>query len=155
MENNDIKKPSKDETIHMYNEDVQKLLTYVPWLESKKGINMTTYYTGDMEKASLAIPTYDPTLLSFVKLAKQTNLIDKNYQYIYSKYYLRTIEDEWKAIENARISDMPVLRGILSKYILKGMIQATVWNEGVTNQVYLRLLNRLKDLMETWDQPLA
>lgn len=148
-------KLSKDETINIYNSDVQMLLKYIPWLESKKGIDMTNYYSGNIDKSSLSIPTYDPTLLSFVKDTKKTQLIDKNYQYVYSKYYLRTVEDELKAIDIARISDMPLLKGILSKYVLMGMMKSTIWNEGVENQVYLHILKKLKDLMETWDQPLA
>jgi hypothetical protein len=68
---------------------------------------------------------------------------------------LRTTKDEWRAIEHAKLSDLVILKGILSKYILTGMIKATIWNEGVENQVYLRVLNKLKSLMETWDQPLA
>lgn len=155
MQNDHVKRLSKDETIHTYNDDVHKLLKYVPWLESKKGLNMTKYYSGDTASSSLSIPMYDPTLLSFVKDAQKTNLIDKNYQYIYSKYNLRTAEDEWKVIENVKLIDIAILKAILSRYVLKGLIKSTIWNEGVENQAYLRVLNKLKELMETWDKPLA
>lgn len=155
MLNNQTDKLSKEEMIAAYDKDVQLLSKYIPWLESKKGLNLTNYYSGDLESSSLTIPTYDPTLLNFVKDVQRTNLIEKNYQYTYSKFYLKTYQDEWKIIDSVKLVDIATLKAILSRYILKGRIKAVVWNEGVENEVYLRVLNKLRELMETWDQPLA
>lgn len=155
MQNNQNEKLSKEEMISMYNADIQKLAKYIPWLESKKGINLTSYYTGELEQSSLSIPTYDPTLLSFIKDVEKTKLMEKNYQYIYSKFNIRTFQDEWKAIENAGLADIVILKAILSRYISKGRIKSVIWNQGVENEAYLRVLKKLKDLMETWDKPLA
>ena len=155
MQNNQNEKLSKQEMISLYNDDVQKLRKYIPWLESKKGMNLTSYYTGDLESSSLTIPTYDPTLLSLIKDIEKTKLMEKNYQYIYSKYAIRTYQDEWKAIEKAGLTEIVVLKAILSRYVMKGRIKSVIWNEGVEKEAYLRVLLKLKDLMETWDKPLA
>ncbi len=156
MQNNGQDKLSKKEAIHMYHDDVHRLLKYLPWFETTLGRDLTRYYSGDeSEKGFLSIPTYDPTLLSFVKDAQKTNLIDKNYQYIYARQHIRTKEDEWKAIEQTKITDLSPIIGILSKYVLRGMTRASEWNDGVKNEIYYRSLKKLKELIETWDQPLA
>ncbi len=147
---------SKEELINIYKEDVEKLYAFVPWLETKKGLDMTNYYEGDpTEKASISIPTYDPTLLRFIKVAKETKLMDKNYAFIYSRYHLQTPKEELQLIEKTRIMELPILFGIFSNYIIRGQIRAELWNDAVYNQIFLKIIVRLRELMETWDKPLA
>lgn len=149
-------KHSNEELVNEYRADITKLAKYIPWLEQKSGKEVSRMYTGqELELKSISFPTYDSTLLSFVKEAKNTKLMDKNYAYVYSRYRIRDYRDEWKLIETAKITDIPMLKGILSKYVLKGMTKGTVWSEAVEKQIFLRVLVKMKELVEFWDGPLA
>ena len=67
---------------------------------------------------------------------------------------LKTDQDELRCIANARIVDMFLLKGILSKYVLRGMTKAVLWSEGVENGVLLAVLYKLRELMEFYEGPL-
>lgn len=41
--------------------------------------------------------------MSLVKDAKRTQLLDRNYAYVYSRNRIRTVEDEQRVIERATI----------------------------------------------------
>ena len=152
MEN---EKLSTEEIVQEHKADVHRLIKYIPWLESKVGQNLSNTYDGEnIASTSIAFPVYDSTLLSFVKDVRSTELLDKNYQYAYSKYRMRTAQDEKKAIEQAKITQMPLLKGILSKYILKGMTKSSVWTEGVQNGVLIQVLLKLRELIEFYEGPL-
>ncbi|HKM04866.1 MAG TPA: hypothetical protein VJZ04_09835 [Lachnospiraceae bacterium] len=153
MEN---EKMSVEQLIAEYKEDVARLVRYIPWLESKKGIDVASSYSGDQSsESSLVFPVYDGTLMSFVKESKNTKLMNHNYAYSYSRYHLRTTEDEWKAIEKATIKEFDLLKGIFSKYILQGMTKSRMWIEGVENKIFLNLLLKMKEIIEFWDKPLV
>lgn len=147
---------SREEMILEYKEDMEKLSKYLPWLEKQNGKSLMGFYQGKTrEENSISIPTYDPTLLSFVKEARETKLIEKNYQFIYAKYGIKTVADEWKSIDSTMLFDIVRLKAIFSRYILKGMVKANVWSEGVENEIYLKVLRKMKDLMEGSGEPLA
>ncbi len=56
-----------------YKDEVAVLLKYLPWLEAKQGKNVVSQYTPDSATDStMRIPTYDGTLLAFVKCADIT-----------------------------------------------------------------------------------
>lgn len=151
----DNERLSTDEIVEEYKESVKKLIRYIPWMESRQGQRVSTSYEGNgVDKISLSIPVYDSTLLGFVKEAKSTNLIDKNYAYAYSKYRMMTDQDELRCIANAKIVDMFLLKGILSKYVLRGMTKAVLWSEGVENGVLLAVLYKLRELIEFYEGPL-
>ena len=57
-------------------------------------------------------------------------------------------------IERATIREMDVLKGILSKYILGGMTKGRVWTEGVANGSILKVLLKMKEILEYWDRPI-
>lgn len=152
MEN---EKLSVEEIVQEYKKDVHKLIKYIPWLESKVGMNLSDIYEGEnIASTSIAFPVYDSTLLSFVKDARNTVLMDKNYQYAYARHRMRTAQDEKKAIQQAKITQMYLLKGILSKYILKGMTRSTIWTEGIQNGVLLQVLLKLRELIEFYEGPL-
>lgn len=145
-----------DVNLDEYREDVERLIAYIPWLESKVGNDVSKTYEGDnLASSSMSFPVYDSKLMSFVNEASNTGLMDRNYVYAYSAYCIKTVEDEKNAIENATVKDGQVLVGILSKYVLKGMTQGAVWTRGVENGVILAVLKKMKKLLEIWDQPLA
>lgn len=145
----DILKLSRDEIIICYKDDVVKLLKYLSWLQNKSGTVATGMYKGQgIEKTSMAVPTYDSTLLNFIKEIKTTDFLNRNYTYTYSKYRIKTAADELRVIGTCTLQDVTVLGDILSKYALRGDVKGAVWAEGLQNGVYLALLLKLKELME-------
>ncbi|MCR4960024.1 MAG: hypothetical protein K6A74_01115 [Lachnospiraceae bacterium] len=139
-----------------YRADVDKLITYIPWLESKVGATVSHLYNdNDLSSSTVTFPVYDSTLLSFINDANSTSLMDTNYVYAISEYGLKTHDDERNAISEATVKDGALLSGILSKYVLGGMTRGTVWNEAVTEGIFLAVLKKMKQLLEIWDKPLA
>ncbi|MFG6367970.1 MAG: hypothetical protein K1W16_06010 [Lachnospiraceae bacterium] len=140
---------SRDEIIICYKDDVARLMQYLSWLQDKSGTVATDIYNGQgIEKTSMAVPVYDATLLGFVKEVKQTDFLNRNYVYTYSRYRIKTAADELRIISACSLQEITVLGDILSKYVLRGDIKGAVWAEGVQNGVYLALLLKLKELME-------
>ncbi len=147
-------KLTTEQFVAEYKDEVALLLKYLPWLEAKNGHNVVQHYTPDSATAStMRIPTYDGTLLSFVKCADKTKFINRNYEYIYRKYRMVTYEDELRMIARARIQDMDLLGAILSKYVIKGRTKGMMWKEGVENGVFYALVSKMKELIEFWDIP--
>ncbi len=130
------------------------LLRYLPWLQQKGGQSVSTNYQGEgLSEHSMAFPVYDSTLMSFVKEAAKSPLMDRNYLYVYSRNRIRTHDDERRVIASATWKEWDVLRGILSKYVLGGRVKAVLWNEAVTERIFFLTLSRMKEIIEFWDQP--
>lgn len=143
------------EVANGYRPDVEKLLKYIPWLQTKAGVNISSIYKGEgIAEHSLPFPVYDSALMSLVQDARRTGLLDRNYAYVYSRNRIRTVAQEQQLIERATIKDMDALRGVLSKYILGGMTKGSVWNEGVSNGSILKVLLKMKEILEYWDKPI-
>ncbi|MGN1170891.1 MAG: hypothetical protein ACI4SZ_04490 [Lachnospiraceae bacterium] len=148
-------KMSREEFVAYYRPEVEKLVPYIPWLEKQKGRQVSNLYNGDgLAENSISVPVYDSTLLAFVKAARATSLLDRNYVYVYSRNRIRTVEDERRFIQKAELVDMDGLCGILSKYVLKGMTKSVVWTEGVKNGIFLELLLKMRELITFWDKPM-
>lgn len=144
------------EIVELYRKDVERLLRYLPWLEEKSGTKMISNYRGDgITEHSIAFPVYDGTLMSFIKEARQTRMMDRNYVYIYSRNRVKTTQDEKNLIRRATIRDFHNLSGILSKYVMGGMTKPAVWSQGMEEGIYLELLTKMKEVLEFWDKPLA
>lgn len=150
------KRKSRDEIILQYRSDVEKLIPYISWLQTKSGKDVEGIYAGEgLNETSVPVPVYDANLLRFVREAGKLELIDRNYVYVYARYDLDTIAKELKAIEKATLQEMKMLSGILSKYVLKGRVQGKYWTAGVENHIFLNVILKMKELMEFWDKPLA
>lgn len=66
------------EVANGYRPDVERLIRYIPWLESKVGGSISNMYQGNgIEENSITFPVYDSTLISLVKDAKRTKLLDE------------------------------------------------------------------------------
>ena len=144
-----------EEKITKYRSDVEQLIRYLPWLESKSGRNITEVYLPDEgKKIGFQVPVDDSTLLSFMKRAQSTQLIDKNYVYVYSRKRIRTPEDELRLIDHTQIMEMENIGAVLSKYVLKGRTKASLWNEGITNGVFYHAVKKMKELIEFWSVPM-
>lgn len=152
----DQERLSREEIVEYYRDEVKKLTPYIAWLESKVDQSVKGIYEGEgIKEHSLAVPVYDAMLLRFAREAGNLKLVDKNYVYIYSKYGMKTAADEHRAIKRAALQDMNLLGGILSKYIIRGQVQGKYWAEGVENQIFLRVILKMKELIEFWDKPSA
>jgi hypothetical protein len=149
-----VKENSTEDIVERYRADVKTLLPYLSWLESHAGKDsgISENYGGERLSGSISFPVYDSTLLSLVKQAQKTNLLDRNYVYVYSRNHLQTAEDELKFIEKAELKDMDDLAGIFSKYILSGMTKGTVWSEGVKNKVLYSVISKMQELINFWGQ---
>ncbi|MCM1253181.1 MAG: hypothetical protein NC321_10200 [Clostridium sp.] len=143
------------QVVQDYKADVERLIRYLPWLEEKAGKDVSSTYSGDgIGEHSIPFPVYDSTLLGFVKEVQRTKLLDRNYRYIYSKHRIVTVEDERKIIERCDITQMDILKGILSKYIMGGMTKGKMWTEAVENRVFLKVVRKMKENLEFWDKPM-
>lgn len=136
----------REKLIEEYQDDVARLLRYLPWLSQKCGKDVSAMYTGEGENQVIPIPVFDSTLLAFIKEVEKTKFVDRNYPYVYSRNHIVTHEDEIRMLKNAKITDMKLFKGILSKYVLGGRTKAALWAEGVDSKIYftaLECLNRL------------
>ncbi len=145
----------REQIITQYKGETEKFLKYIPWLEEKAGVTVSSLYQGDnITEHSVSFPVYDGTLMSFIKEAQATNFMNRNYPYVYSRYRIRTVQDEKRAIAKATITDVDLLGGILSKYVLGGMTKGTLWNTAVQEGIFLDVVLKLKEIIEFWDKPL-
>lgn len=137
--------------VEMYREDIEALVKYLPWLESKNKKNLSSTYTPrEGGEHSLRVPVYDSTLLGFIKTAQKTKFMDRNYIYVYHRKKMNTPADELKMIKGTQMMEIENLGAVLSKYVLQGMSKSTVWNEGVSNGVFYALVSKMKELLEFW-----
>ncbi len=145
-----------EKTVLKYREDVAKLAKYIPWLESKKGNDVSSVYMADSVSGhGFSFPVFDSTLMSFIEEAKGSVLINENYAYTYTRNSIQDVSDEKLIIENAAIQNIKDVCDIFSRYILGGCTKARIWNEGVDKQIFLLALNKLRELIEFWDKPLS
>lgn len=134
-----------------YRPDVERLIRYLPWLEEKAGRNVAEQFEGSgISEHSIPFPVYDSTLLGFVKEVQRTKLLDRNYVYVYSRNKIKTVEDELKAISQADITQMDILKGILSKYIMGGMTKGRMWTDAVQNRIFLNIVQKMKENLDFW-----
>lgn len=154
MEKEDIE--YRRQVVQEYKADVERLIRYLPWLEEKAGRDVSETFDGaGIGEHSITFPVYDSTLLGFVKEVQRTGLLDRNYRYIYSKHRIVTPEDELKMISRSDISQMDILKGILSKYIMGGMTKGKMWTEAVEKRIFLNIVRKMKENLEFWDKPMA
>ena len=136
----------REQIVEEYRDDVLKLLKYLPWLSKKSGKDVSSMYTGDEEKPLIPIPVFDSTLLAFVKEAEKTKFVDRNYPYVYTRNNIRTHEDEIRLIESAKITDLKIIKAVISKYVLGGKTKAALWTEGVDSGALVKALEQLNKL---------
>ena len=140
---------SVEDIISRYKDDVATLAPYINWLKEHTNQQVAENYSNS-ELKSIPFPVYDSELLGFVKQAQQTNMINRNYTYVYTRNHIHSIKDELLFIEDAEIMDMDDLAGILSRYILEGQTKGTVWSEGVSTGVLYKLVYKMDDLIHFW-----
>lgn len=145
----------REQIVGEYREDLEKLLKYLPYLEKKTAKDVQGTYTQDGNLKSIAVPTYDSTLLAFVKVAKTTKFMYRNYPYVYTRNRIKNHDDERMLLEKSQIRDIDNFRGILSKYIMEGQTKAYRWSEGVEERIYVTALSNLQKRFAEFDAQLA
>lgn len=135
--------------IQQYQPDAKRLVRYISWLETKRGGDVMKSFEGEgVEKMAFTFPVYDSTLLSFIKTARETQFMTRNYQYVYNRKRIRNTEQEKKAVRSASLRDIGLLSGIFSRYVLGGMTKSVLWAQGVESGIFLEILYRLREILE-------
>lgn len=135
--------------IRQYQPDAKRLMRYISWLETKRGGDVMKSFEGEgVEKTTFTFPVYDSTLLSFLKTARETQFITRNYQYVYNRNRIKNTEQEKRAIGSATLRDIALLSGILSRYVLGGMTKSVLWAQGVESGIFLEVLYKLREILE-------
>lgn len=150
-------KEYRQQLVQEYKQVVSPLLRYLPWLIKNAGQSGSTNYQGDGysdRSVQFSFPVYDSTLLSFIKEASRSPLMEKNYSYTYTRNRIRTHDDERRLIQAAELKDWDLLRGILSKYVLGGRTKAVLWSEAVRENIFVMVLEKMQKIIEFWDKPL-
>lgn len=160
MENdNNVNENSVEGIVSRYRPQLEKIIPYLRWLKDNASNEAVTQNYSNNDLKSMPFPVYDSNLLSFVKACQNTDLLDRNYVYVYSRNRLNSSKDELMFIQDAQITDIDDLAGILSKYILTGMTKGSVWGEGVRNGVLYRVVEKMDELVRFWghedSKPLA
>ena len=154
MENdNNVNENSVEDIVSRYRPEISKLIPYLNWLKDNAKTEVAQSYSNSDLK-SMPFPVYDSNLLAFVKAAQTTNLLDRNYVYVYTRNHLNSAKDEIMFIQDAEIRNMDDLAGILSKYILGGMTKGSVWGEGVKNGVLYLVVQKMDELCKMWGKEL-
>ncbi len=129
-----------------YMADVERLSKYMNWIEKKSGKKVSSFYDGEEGQKLIQIPVYDSTLLAFVKEARKTNLMDRNYRYTYTRYKIKSVDDELRLLRHARLKDIDLFKGILSSYVMRGQSKGSVWSDAMEQGVFLELMRRMTAL---------
>ena len=133
----------KEEILTKYKPDALRLLRYLTWFEAKRGQSVSNTYRGEPGSETIPFPTYEPNLLAFIKEVKNSTFLDKNYPYIISRNRIHTPDDMRNLINNAKLTDIDILRGILSKYVIEGSHRSSCWIEAVNEDIFLLTLRKL------------
>lgn len=138
------------EVFLQYKSDMEKLMTYLPWLEEKSGkVKVATNYVGDgLSQGTISFPIYDGTLLRFIKEAESTQFMDRNYVYVISRNRLKSAEEEKRFVQAQTMLQLNNVGGILSKYVMGGRTKSRLWSEAVDQGVFLEIVRKLKELYE-------
>lgn len=141
------------EKMAQYGRDIAPLIKYLPWLESATEKATVSMYKGEGmdNETSLSFPVYDSTLMSFVKTAQVSPLMDRNYPYVYTRRRITCPEDERRLIEVCTYKEWDLLCGILSNYILGGRTKGVLWSQGVSEQIYYLILTKMNQIVTEWD----
>ncbi len=141
--------------VEKYQEDIEALVKYLPWLESKNKMDISSsYMPQEGDEHSLHVPVYDSTLLGFIKTVQKTKFLDRNYVYFYRRKKLNTAEDELKMIKATQIMEIENIGAVLSRYVIQGMSKSVMWNEGISNGVFFAAVSKMKELLEFWTKPI-
>ena len=148
----DINDNSVEDLVERYKEPVRQLLPYLGWLEENMDKQVAQNYSSSELSGTIQFPVYDSTLLSFVKTAQATGMMDRNWPYVYTRNHLHSARDERIFIENAQITDFEDMFGIIAKYVLSGMTRGGAWAEGVRNGSMYFAIKKMREILHYWGE---
>ncbi|MCR4616957.1 MAG: hypothetical protein K5669_02085 [Lachnospiraceae bacterium] len=136
-----------------YRRELEPLVRYLPWFEQASGKTASSMYRGNGldGPGALAVPVYDATLMSFIKEASASALMDRNYLYVFTRKNIKTPEDERKAIAECDYRNWDILCGILSKYVLGGRTRAVLWSQGVSERIFYLCVSKMLEIVTEWN----
>lgn len=137
----------REQAIEQYTPDVEKLVRYLSWLKKQTAETATSYYDGEGKETLLQIPVFDSTLLNFVKEAEKTQFMTKNYPYVYSRFRIRSHEDEIRLMRTANVKDIDIFKGILSKYVLEGKRRPSAWRDAISENIFVTAVECLDEIV--------
>ena len=116
-ENNmaDVTENSPQDIVNRYRGMVETLSGYLKWFKENENKAVDQNYSGSNMGSTIQFPVYDGTVLSFVKDAQASGLMDRNYVYLYSRKNLKTWKDELEYISNVDIMHLDDINRIISK----------------------------------------
>ena len=79
-------------------------------------------------------------------------MLDRNYNYAYSRRGWTGVNDEKNFIAGARLQDMHDLNAILSRYVLEGRTRGAVWSEGVKSCIFCLVIKKMDELLVKWNK---
>lgn len=143
----------RQQMIEEYKAAAEPLFKFLPWMERNAGRTVSRNYQGNgLSKSSMSFPVYDANLMSFVKEAAASPLMNRNYAYVYTRNRIRSHADEKRLIAAAELKDWEILGGILSKYVLEGRTKAALWGEAVQEDIFLLVLRKMREIIGYWDR---
>ena len=136
-----------------YRRELEPLVKYLPWFEQASEKSASTIYKGNGLDApgALSFPVYDATLMSFIKEASNSSLLDRNYQYIYTRKDIRNCHDERDLIAAADYKNWDILCGILSRYVMGGRTRGVLWSQGVSEKIFYLCLTKMLEIVTEWN----
>ncbi len=147
------KTEDRQQMVREYRQMLEPLLRYLPWMEKNAGKAASRSYQGQgISRNSMTFPVYDATLMSFIREASGSLLMDRNYSYVYTRNRIRSHDDERRVIAAAELKDWDILRGILSRYVLEGRTKATLWGEAIQENIFLLVLRQMQKVVDYWDR---
>ena len=150
MTTDESRKAYSLQLIASYRRPLEPFFRYIPWFSERVNKKQGQFFDGEDISGTIPIAVYDSTLLNFVRGMQETGLMDRNYPYIFRKYYLNTVFDERALIERCGLTEVDVILGIMAKYVLGGMTRGVLWNEAVEEGIFYLGLTRIKTILEMY-----
>lgn len=147
----DVTENSPQDIVNRYRGMVETLSKYLKWFKENDSRAVDQNYNGSNMDSTIIFPVYDSTVLSFVKDAQASGLMDRNYVYLYSRKNLKTWKDELEYISNVDIMHLDDINRIISKYVLGGQVKAGMWSEAVQHGIFEHAVRKMQELIELWD----
>ncbi len=135
-----------------YKMKIKPLVAYLPWLQqATEKACVSNYSENGIKDSSISFPVYSSDFMGFIKACSVSGLMDRNYPYVYSRRAIKNHDEERRVIIGASWKEWDVLCGILSKYVLGGRTQATLWNEGISEQIFYLTVSKMQEITDFWD----
>jgi len=128
---------------------IKELIKFIPYFEKATGDSACTWSAAektDENTFNMAYPIYEGKLSEFIETFYNTNLVCHNYIQITQEKGIQNMEQMAAAVETA---DIELTKAILTAYIRGERFCDGLWETAVEDKIFLRILYRLKELIES------